>query len=77
MCVWGSECVGQVYLHLSCQLIGAPANYLPGCDNRTRGVPKAQHIVACINRRDAFGPKVPNCIKQNGEFDKVVGSYYN
>ena len=31
-----------------CQLIAAPANYFPRCDNRTSGVPKAQHIIMCI-----------------------------
>ena len=36
---------------VACQLIGAPANYSPGCDNRPRGAPQARHIVACANRR--------------------------
>ena len=34
----------------SYQLIGVPNNYLPGCNNRTRAVPKGRHIVWCINQ---------------------------
>ena len=59
----------------SCQLIGAPANYSPPRFNMPPGVPKARHIVACVNRRVAGVPEGNSCNEHNGECLKNLGIY--
>ena len=61
MCVWGCECEGKNFEHLSCQLIGAPAKYSPGCSNMPPGVLKTHISLRASFALLAVGPEGHNC----------------
>ena len=54
----------HIYLLISCQLIGAPAKYSPGCSNMPRGAPKARHSVACVTRTGTAARR-SICVRQS------------